>query len=312
MESRMSGTPDYPASGMLHMRVAEDCTLDGGDWNLTTDQHGVPTAQIRPPAVPMFRQLVEYLEAKPVPPGGSMRRADEARAAAAVCLRWGSYFGVLADRVRSPAPNVNDEQVSQVGDEEMARMNIEISAGVAWWLTLAGSDDRRYWDLVPRALTYLPTGPKTVSALQGGDILLASTMSEMAVELHRQWPADRLERDMQTAASHGIRIIANTITLQSWRNGPIENVHAGRSVGYSLNERRVHPKAEKAIIRHAQSGLFSGLKAADYLKYDGAWPPPAERVLPFMHALISPTRWSYTEQSRLVELPLRAHVVREP
>ena len=28
----------------------------------------------------MFQQVVEYLEAKPVPPGGNMRRADEARA----------------------------------------------------------------------------------------------------------------------------------------------------------------------------------------------------------------------------------------
>ena len=73
----------------------------------------------------------------------------------------------------------------------------------------------------------------------------------------------------------------------------------------ALNERRVLPKAEKSIIRHAQNGLFSGLKAADYLKYDGAWPPPAERVLPFMHGLIGPRGWSCTELSRVVELPLR-------
>ena len=74
----MSGAPDLPASGMLHVQVAEDCTLDGGIWHLATDQHGAPTAQISPPAVPMFRQVVAYLEAKPVPPGGNMRRADEA------------------------------------------------------------------------------------------------------------------------------------------------------------------------------------------------------------------------------------------
>jgi hypothetical protein len=187
----------------------------------------------------------------------------------------------------------------------MARMNIEISAGVAWWLTLTGSDGRRYSDLVARALAYLPTGPKAVSALQGKDMLLTATMPEMAAELHRQWPAERLERDMQTAANHGIRVIANTITLRAWRNGPIENIHAGRYVGYGLNERRVLPKAEKSIIRHAQNGLFSGLKAADYMKYDGAWPPLAERVLPFMHGLISPRGWSCTELSRVVELPLR-------
>ena len=94
-------------------------------------------------------------------------------------------------------------------------------------------------------------------------------------------------------------------SLIAWRNGPIENVHAGRYVRYGLNERRVLPKAEKAIIRHAQDGLFSGLKAADYLRYDNAWPPPAERVLPFMHGLIGPTGWSCTAVSRIVELPLR-------
>ena len=83
----MSGAPDLPARGLLHVQVAEDFTLDGGTWHLTTDQHGEPTAQISPPAVPMFQQVVEYLEAKPVPPSGTMRRADEARAAVAVCLR---------------------------------------------------------------------------------------------------------------------------------------------------------------------------------------------------------------------------------
>jgi hypothetical protein len=107
------------------------------------------------------------------------------------------------------------------------------------------------------------------------------------------------------AANHSIRVIANTITHFAWHNGPIENVHAGRYVGYGLNERWVVPRAEQSIIRHAQDGLFSGLKAADYLKYDNAWPPPAERVLPFMHGLIGPTGWACVEVSRTVKLPLR-------
>jgi len=45
-------------------------------------------------------------------------------------------------------------------------------------VTLAGSDDHRYWDLVARVLANLPTGSKTVSALRGGDMLLAATMPE--------------------------------------------------------------------------------------------------------------------------------------
>ena len=57
-------------------------------------------------------------------------------------------------------------------------------------------------------------------------MLLTSTVPELAAALHRQWPAERLEQDMQAATNHGIRVIANTITHIAWRNGPIENVHA--------------------------------------------------------------------------------------
>ena len=38
---------------------------------------------------------------------------------------------------------------------------------------------------------------------------------------------------------------------------------------------------------------------------DKAWPPPAERVLPFLHGLVGPSRWSVAEQSRVVEIPCR-------
>jgi hypothetical protein len=132
---------------------------------LTEDQKGQPVARITPPATPMFQQVVAYLEAKPVPRGGGARRADEVRFAVAVCLRWGSYFAVPADSARPPSPNINNEQVSQFDDTEMARMNVEISTALAWWLTLYGSDDRRHWQLVDRSLAYLPTGPKAVGAL---------------------------------------------------------------------------------------------------------------------------------------------------
>ena len=59
------------------------------------------------------------------------------------------------------------------------------------------------------------------------------------------------------------------------------------------------------ITGRARSGIFSGLKTVDDLRYDSAWPPPAERVLPSPNPLIVPPRWSCTEQGRPVELPLR-------
>ena len=253
----------------------------------------------------MFQQVVEYLERKPAPRGGDFRRDEESRTAVAVCLRWGSYFAALADPSRPAASDLDDGRVSHIADDEMARMNIEISAGVAWWLTLRGSNEPRYWDLVHRALAYLSTGPQTVRPLEGGDMLLACATAEMAVEVRRNWPADRLREALAVAEEHGIRIIANAITLRAWRNGPVEDVHAGWGEGYELGTKRILPRAEQAIIRQAQAGVYTGLKAVDRLKYGGAWPPSAERVLPFLHPLVGPRRWSQTERSRLVELRLR-------
>jgi hypothetical protein len=129
--------------------------------------------------------------------------------------------------------------------------------------------------------------------------------AEMATEVRRRWPAEQLGQALAAAGSHGIRVIANAITLRAWRNGPVEDVHASRGEGYELGRRRIPPRTEKAIIRQAQGGMYTGLKAVDMLKCGEAWPPSAERVLPFLHPLVAPARWSYTKDSRAVEVRLR-------
>jgi hypothetical protein len=297
-------TADLPSDNVLRVRVTDDLVLDGGTWHLAEDKDQHPIAVIEPPATPMYRQVAAYLDAKPAPPDSNTRRDDEARAATAVCLRWGSYFALLADAARPPSPHIDDEQVSQIDDDEMARMNVEISAALAWWFGLCGENNRKYFDLVQRALAYLPAGPKTVRRHRQGDLLLACAIPDLTAKALECWPPERLDEDLATTGRHGVRVIANAVTLQGWRNGPVEDVHAGRFEGYGLDERRVSAKAEKAIIRHAQCGIFAGIKVVDYLRYDNAWPPPAERVLPFLHGLIGPTDWSLTEESRPVRLPL--------
>lgn len=297
-------TPSLATKGVLSVRVTDDFILDGGQWELAETKDRQPVARIAPPVTPMFQQVAAYLERKPAHRGGNFRRDEESRAAVAVCLRWGSYFAVLADPSRPAVSDFDDDRVSHIADDEMARMNIEISAGIAWWLTLRSTDERRYWDLAHRALAFLPTGPKTVRALEGADMLVACATVEMATEVRRRWPADQLDQALAAAESHGIRVIANAITLRAWRNGPVEDVHAGRGEDYELGRRRMRPRAEKAIIRQAQGGVHAGLKAVDMLKCGEAWPPSAERVLPFLHPLAGPARWSHTEQSRAVELPL--------
>ncbi len=306
----MEQVPCPAVSGVLHVHVADDLIIDGGTWELaeTEDRHRI--ARITPPTTPMFQQVVEYLETKPAPKAGKFRRDAESRAAVAVCLRWGSYFAVLVDPSRRAASDIEDDGTSHIADDEMARLNVEISAGIAWWIRLSGSDEPRYWDLVHRALAYLSTGPKSVRPLEAANGLLACATEEMARHVCSSWPADRLNQALALAKDHAVRIVANAITLHAWRNGPVEDVHAGWAEGFEVGTRRVLPKAEKAIIRQAQGGLYTGLKAVDLLKYGGAWPPPAERAIPFLHPLIGPSRWSYTEQSRAVGLSLRQGVPR--
>ena len=156
----------------------------------------------------------------------------------------------------------------------MARLNIEISAAIQWWLTLKGSDDQRYTELVQRALTHLPVGTSTVTHVLEADVLAECAASAKATAVLRAWPEEMLERDLERGRAYGVRRIANTITLLSWRNGPVENVHAGRRPEHRFNERRVLPRHEKAIIRQAQNVLHAALNAMEHMVLDGAWPHP--------------------------------------
>ena len=302
----MTSTAATP-SGRLRVSVEDDFVLDAGSWLQTLDEYQRSVTRVTPPSRPMFRQVVDHLESKPRTADGYVRLADEARVMVAVCLRWGSYFALLVDPSRPFSADARDENTSQIADGEMARMNIEISAAIQWWLTLKCSDEQRYTELVRRALKYLPLGRKTVTRSREGDVLTECAISATATAVQRAWSVALLERHLRLAGAHGVRVIANTMTLLAWRNGPVEKVHAGQRFGHGFNERRVLPRDEKAIIRQAQDVLYAALPAVQHMALDGAWPPPAERVLPFMRPFCHPRDWSYTEQSRVVQLPLRTN-----
>jgi hypothetical protein len=297
--------PPLAQRGQIDVHVTSKLVLDAGSWQLSNDHRQRATARIGPPELPMFRQITEYLELQPSPPDTYIRLADEARAAVAICIRWGSYFAAIADEGRPFAPDAKDRRVSQIADDEMARMNIEISNAISWWLTLRGTDKHRYYELVQRAMAYLPLGPKTMRRYPAGDMLRACAVAELATRLCEVLPMNETLVELARNPEMCIRAIANTITLQSWRNGPIEDVHAGGGSGYGLAERRALPRDEKAIIRQSQNGLHAGLQAVEHLEYDNAWPPSADRLLPFMNPFICPTGWSYSEESRAIRLPLR-------
>ena len=48
-----------------------------------------------------------------------------------------------------------------------------------------------------------------------------------------------LARVRQDVERHPSRVLANALVNSAWRNGPVENIHAGGFRGYPLDQRRV-------------------------------------------------------------------------
>jgi hypothetical protein len=71
----------------------------------------------------------------------------------------------------------------------------------------------------------------------------------MLAAVRRRWSADEVDQALSLAERYGIRAIANTITLYAWRNGPVEDVHAGWADGGACDSASVQgkPKAQTSL-----------------------------------------------------------------
>ena len=92
-------------------------------------------------------------------PSNRCRLSGSHLATVAVCLRWGSYFAVLADKEIHEWTPLFQEEVPGIRDTEMARMNIEISSAFCQWLILIHTDPSRFRKLVKAVLKFLPPLP---------------------------------------------------------------------------------------------------------------------------------------------------------
>jgi hypothetical protein len=92
----------------------------------------------------------------------------------------------------------------------------------------------------------------------------------------------------------------------AWRNGPIENIHAGSSRGYPLDHRRVTSAEERGLMRFASERLALGMTICLKLGMERPRRTWSEQVLPYGLAegwLFTPRGWSLEETSREVRLP---------
>ncbi len=293
----------------LRVHVTDDLVLDAGSWE-TTDG-GDPRRVVHPPATTMLDQLIEYLEQHPVSGYPGIRIGHEAIAATAVCLRWGSYFAVLADRDKPLAkPCGPDEAVAgRIADAEMARVNIEASAALEAWIDIMRDDYHRYLNLMWAAHRYLPMTRKSVKRNRSPIGLLADRGFTDLFAGISDTDSDWYQARLAEAKAHPTRVLANALINYSWRiESPIEDIHSGcSSLGYPLTHRRISPQEERELIRTTASRLADGLMSVFHLvrgdESERAW---WERVLPYNLGagwLITPTGWSLTERTCQVVLP---------
>jgi hypothetical protein len=289
----------------LAVRVNDELVLDAGSLETVEGPSG-PTRVVRPAPTTLFHQVIAYLKAKPPPRGRLAGTAlgQEGVAAAAVALRWGSYLAVLADRGKPLWRAVRDPSLSRISDDEMARINIEASAAMAEWIDILRADPWDHARLVERATSYLPMPRRTSRASPRPFQALASP--EMARRLEQAVDPGLLAKARADVEHHPSRVLANALVNVAWRNGPVEDIHAGVAGDYPLDRRRLTPAEVRALLGFSADGLALGMAVCRQLAMERPPRPWPEQVLPYRLAtmmLVTPSGWTLTEASFEVRLP---------
>jgi hypothetical protein len=286
----------------LPVPVLPDLSLDAGSW-CETEVDGRAARLITPPEQPLYRQLIACLEEQPLGPDIHLTVQEEAAALYALCVRYGSYYAVLTDDTK---PVVDDGKGAGIADAEMARLNIEISAALAYLIDLFRTDRGRFDRLLARTILTLPL----TKACDSRDRHFSVTMYLLsAPEEFRALPSigtllasDYGERQRKEAEQHPTRVLANALVNAAWRNGEIENQHA--LPGPRLLRYRRVSRTQETRIRRATISRFRDVMWALYalVRQRRPWP---EVVLPF-HVVpflsVTPTGWSLVEETHGVTL----------
>ena len=291
----------------LTVRVNDQFVLDAGRCERVDGARGAELL-IRPPATTLFAQVLAYLRAQPDPPAERSRQSDvdEGVAAAAAVLRWGSYLAVLLDGDKPTWSEVRSPGTSRIADAEMARIAIEATAALSEWIDLLRADEAFHRRLVARAIEHLPM-PRTLARSQSPRAPLQALADETCAETLLQATASSRRDRVQAAVERNpTRVLANAIVNTAWRNGPVENLHAGDYRGYPLDHRRMTPAEERRVLDFAGRGLAVGMAVCRRLTEEKAGRSWSKQILPFGLAellLVTPSGWSLTESSREVRLP---------
>ncbi len=300
----------------LTINVNDQFTIDAGSWQACVEEDQTPYRLISPPEITMYQQILSYLEEATkdikAPPKSQLHFGEVAIATVAVCLRWGSYFAVLAKHDLPQWTAAYDSGISCIGDGEMARINIEASGALAGWIDLMRADQQHFRKMVKAAVQLIPF---PIAQLDGSTyynrfrafsaINSANGRHYLMEAFARDFGSEWLEREKARTLVNPTRALANGILNEHWRNGSgIEDIHAG---GFApprpLTQCRL-TKAQETLLMQETAELFVPTLRALYhvvsKPSEETWP---EQALPYAIAFKPPADWSLEEQTREIALP---------
>jgi hypothetical protein len=227
----------------LQMRATDQWLLDAGTLEERSDFANGRVRVIIPAPQTLYQQVIGYL-------------TEVTSATLAVCLRWGSYFAVLADREVHDWTPLLQEEVPEIRDAEMARINIEISSAFCQWITLIHTDNKRFRKLVKAALKFLPPLPQIVYEKESyqKEVWLRTFFNskvgraELMDFLQKNVGEDFMLRKKDEITPHLMRILANGVINETYRYGPIEEIHSGNFLPDISAPGRISPFAESEVL----------------------------------------------------------------
>jgi hypothetical protein len=81
----------------------------------------------------------------------------------------------------------------------------------------------------------------------------------------RVWGAGRVGGARSEVRHHPTRVIANAGANVAWRNGPVEDIHAGAPWDHPLEKRRVTPDEQRLLMRFAAERMAQVMAACERL-----------------------------------------------
>src|SRR6266487_6820430 len=300
----------------IAIKVNDHLTIDAGSWQERVEGDLIPYRLVSPPQATMYRQVLSYLEeatrGQKAPPKSRLHFGEVAIATGAVCLRWESYFAVLAKGDLPQWTSAYEPEVSCVGDGEMARINIEASAALAGWIDLMRADQQHFRKLVKAAIRLLPF---PIAQLDGstyyhrfralGAFNSAGGRRYLLEAFARDFGLEWFERQKARVLVNPTRALANGILNEHWRNeSGIEDIHAGTiALPRPLLKCRL-TRAQEALLMQETAELFVPTLRVLYhvvgKPSEESWP---EQALPYAIAFKAPADWSLHEQTREITLP---------